>query len=177
MLDTTTDWRENGSDVELFEFGLSLGNPMELPPSVLRVANVLSEIVEVLDRDAKNALHRAGLSVSQAKVLSAIASERETRLTELARDLAMSKSTVSSCLETLERQDLITRTRQREDRRAYPVRLTERGRVVARRMRRAQDKALVQAANTLTPYQRKTLASALDALLETLERIEKGHPE
>ena len=143
---------------------------MQLAPSVLRLTRVLGDILRTMDRYERTALSRAALTSSQARVLSAVASQRETQLTELSRSLEMSKSTLSSSIENLERLGLLTRTRKPDDRRVYPIRLTERGRALARRVRMEREQTLGRAAADLTPYQRKTLASALEALQEALAR-------
>ncbi len=130
-----------------------------------------------MSRKEKAALARARLSPSQARVLSAIGSGRLTRMSELTGNLRMSKSTVSSSLDALEQLSLLVRSRHSGDRRVYPIQLTDRGRSLARRIQQDQEGALIRAAAELTPYQRKTLASALDALLEALVRTEKEHRE
>lgn len=146
---------------------------MELAPSVLRLTRVLGEILRMMDLNERTTLSRAALTSSQARVLSAVASKRETQLTELSRSLGMSKSTLSSSIENLEQLGLLVRTRKPEDRRVYPIRLSERGRALARRIRMESEQTLGRAAADLTPYQRKTLASALEALQEALARTER----
>lgn len=141
---------------------------MDPPPSVLRLAEALDEILGLLARNERTHLGRARLSSSQAKVLAAISASRETRLTELSRDLGLSKSTISLALEGLERSGLLHRARQPNDRRAYTVRLSERGRALARGMLADRRDLIARAASELTPYQRKTMASTLEALLEAL---------
>jgi DNA-binding MarR family transcriptional regulator len=147
---------------------------MPPPPSVLRLTRILEEILSTMSQRQRTTLSRAGLSPSQARILSAIASRRKTRMSELTLDLGMSKSTVSSSLESLERMEILRRSRHEDDRRVYPIRLTEKGRALARRLQQDQEGALIRAATDLTPYQRKTLASALDALLEAMDRAREG---
>ncbi len=150
---------------------------MQPPPSVLRLTQVLGEIFTRMRTCEKTTLARAGLSLSQARVLSSIASGGETRLSELCMDLRMPKSTVSSSLDHLEKAGLLVRSRYPNDRRVCPIRLTERGRVLVRKIRSGSEGDLTRAAAELTPYQRKTLASALSALLEGLMREPEGTRE
>jgi DNA-binding MarR family transcriptional regulator len=146
---------------------------MQPPPSVRRLTQVLGEIFARMHGKERMTLARAGLSRSQARVLSSIAAEGETRLSELCTALGMSKSTVSSALDHLERSDLVVRSRRTDDRRVYPIRLTERGRALVRRIRSGAESDLLRAAMELTPYQRKTLASALGALHEGMTHSEE----
>ena len=142
---------------------------MELPPSVLKVTRVLEDILATLDQHEKGALSHAGVNASEARILTSVQSARESRLTDLSRELGMSKSTVSCCLDHLEKMGLITRSREFDDRRVYAVKLTDRGRAVTRKLRQEKEGALAEAASELTPYQRKTLASALDALSDSVK--------
>ena len=147
---------------------------MALAPSGLRLTRVLGEILRTMDGYERAALSRAALTSSQARVLSAVASRRQTQLSELSRSLGMSKSTLSTSIENLEKLGLIIRTRKPDDRRVYPIRLSGRGRALARRVRTEREQALGRAAADLTPYQRKTLASAPEALQAALART--GRP-
>ncbi len=150
---------------------------MKQPPSVLRLTSVLGEILARMHALEKTTLTRAELSPSQSRVLFSIAAGGETRFSDLCTDLGMSKSTVSASLDQIEKAGLLVRSRRTDDRRVYPIRLTDRGRALVRRVRSGAEGDLVRAATELTPYQRKTLASALTALLEGLSRVEESPRE
>jgi|GEM_PF-3074108 len=145
---------------------------MDLPPSVVKLTHVLDELLVVMDREEKAALAGAGVNPSQAKLLLTVAERKVTRLTELSQALGISKSSVSASLENLERLGLLSRWRRPDDRRVYPVQLSDRGRALARQIRQQRAQTLTRAAAELTPYQRKTLASALEALLKAFPRVE-----
>ena len=90
---------------------------MALPPSVIDLADVLHRLLRLTSRTRRRTLLGARLSPSQADVLDVLSSGDETRLTALSRTLDVSKSNVSSSLESLEQMGLLTRTRRSDDRR------------------------------------------------------------
>jgi len=72
------------------------------------------------------------LSAIQAQILSTLLACESLAVTELARRLGLRPSTVSESLAALQRRGLVRRTRASDDQRKLLVRLTPRGRRLAR---------------------------------------------
>ena len=95
---------------------------------LIRVANRLMYDFEV------NVHRPLGMSWAGFRVLFCTWVEKEVEPRELARLCAVSRGTVSSVLNTLERDGLLSRRRESADRRIVTVEITEKGR---RRVKRA----------------------------------------
>jgi DNA-binding MarR family transcriptional regulator len=86
----------------------------------------------VVQRVLEQRLHSFGLSVAQQRILTLLLLTQEPLTpTLLAGALLQETHSVSGLLNRLEDRDLVTRTRQRQDRRVVFVGLTEAGRSLA----------------------------------------------
>lgn len=73
------------------------------------------------------------LSLSQYALVRALAERSDVRIGDLAGEAAITPSTATRILDTLERRSLIRRRREPGDRRVVTVTLTERGRMALER--------------------------------------------
>lgn len=81
-------------------------------------------------RRARGATARGAdvLSLSQYSLLLSLTERENARVQELAAEAGIAASTATRILDTLERRDVVCRTRSSEDRRSVSVALTPRGR-------------------------------------------------
>jgi DNA-binding MarR family transcriptional regulator len=92
-------------------------------------------------------LRERGLTQGEAHVLGLLAHSRRANVADLHRGLAHKRSTLTSILDRLARRGLITRTVGATDRRTFVVRLTAKGRKLAKRVQRhlsALERAVVR---------------------------------
>ncbi|KAF5409107.1 MAG: MarR family protein [Candidatus Udaeobacter sp.] len=92
-------------------------------------------------------LRQRGLTQAEAHVLGLLAHSGRANVAELHRGLAHKRSTLTSILDRLARRGLITRTVGATDRRTFVVRLTAKGRKLAKRVQRhlsALERAVVR---------------------------------
>jgi DNA-binding MarR family transcriptional regulator len=92
-------------------------------------------------------LRERGLTQGEAHVLGLLARSGRANVAELHRGLAHKRSTLTSILDRLARRRLITRTVGATDRRTFVVRLTAKGRKLAKRVQRhlsALERAVVR---------------------------------
>lgn len=107
--------------------------------SAARRARDLDLIVEILiylqtegRRLARLEGTKVGVSPTQLNVIKLIDQLGELSLSELAMKLATQNATVTGIIDRMDEAGLVTRARSPEDRRVWHVRLTERGRQIAR---------------------------------------------
>src|SRR5215510_10051010 len=96
-------------------------------------------------------LRERGLTQGEAHVLGLLAHSGRANVAELHRGLAHKRSTLTSILDRLARRRLITRAVGETDRRTFVVRLTTKGRKLARRIHHhlsTLERAVIRRVNT-----------------------------
>jgi DNA-binding MarR family transcriptional regulator len=81
-------------------------------------------------------LKEPGLTQGEAHILGLLANSGRANVSELHRGLAHKRSTLTSILDRLAKRGLITRMVGETDRRTFIVKLTAKGRTLARRVQR-----------------------------------------
>jgi DNA-binding MarR family transcriptional regulator len=127
--------------------------------SLIRAANRIQQ-------DLETTVHRpAGLSWAAFRVLFSVSAVGPTTPVQLARLSSVSAASISSVLNTLERNNLVTREPSPEDGRSVVVNMTPAGREVVNELlvrNNAREAAWVEA---LTASEQRTLARLLHKLL------------
>ena len=108
-----------------------------MPPSELPLGVAVTASAKVLARASDQALAVAGGSVPAWLVLQAVTSAETGTQGELAAVLGIAQPTLSHHLDGLERGGLVTRTRDPANRRVQRIAVTESGRQLFLRLRRA----------------------------------------
>jgi DNA-binding MarR family transcriptional regulator len=132
--------------------------PERLELSVTRLAHVLI-------RGAESALSRTA-----ASVLHRLATAGPQRVTELAAYESIAQPSATTLVGRLERQGLVTRAPDPDDRRAVRVSITRAGETLLAERREARAGALARRLAALSEDERATLAAAAP-LLERLAEL------
>ena len=136
-------------------------------PAVFAATFDLIRVANRLMYDFETNVHRPlGMSWAGFRVLFCTWIEREVEPRELARLCAVSRGTVSSVLNTLERDGLVRRHRQSVDRRVVTVVITENGR---RRVKEAFERQHAREHQWLGDLDRETIAGLVALLRHLLE--------
>ena len=93
-----------------------------------RVLSAIRRLIRATDLDAKKLARRTNLSISQLLVLELLVEYRELTIGGIAERVGLAQATVTGIVDKLERQYLISKQRDNDDRRQVKVRLTEQGR-------------------------------------------------
>lgn len=93
----------------------------------LNIAQLL-RAVQVLERNATVALMYSGLRLPQYRLLECLDQEGQATLTELSRNMHVSRATASVLINELLRLEVVVAIDHPADRRSSILRLTERGR-------------------------------------------------
>lgn len=115
------------------------------------------------------------LSMSEVFALAELSDSDSLSQQDLAERLGLEKSTVSRLAGNLERRGWLSRERDPANRRYYRLRLTVRGRDVARRTGGHFHVYHAALLRELTPAERAGLEVGLAGLIRALETIESGH--
>jgi DNA-binding MarR family transcriptional regulator len=108
----------------------------------------------------------APLPVSEAHALAVLAADGPRAQTELARELRLTKSTVSRLVDQLERRGWVARHPGKVDARRREVALTDEGAKVAAGVAEARARKLDALLARLPAADRPVVLAALDALVE-----------
>jgi DNA-binding MarR family transcriptional regulator len=131
-----------------------------------------AEQFEALYRRLWGALHKPDdpdLSQHERMLLHHVPEHGAIALTELARHLALPKSSASVVVKDLARRGFLTRARDPEDERRLRIGITDMGRKRVREDTVLEPARLAAAFERLSPAQREQLLSTLAALAEAAE--------
>ena len=112
----------------------------------------------------------AGVSVARANLLLAVHAAREhdgsTRMVDIALDLGVTGRTLTSMVDALEKQELLARMPDPDDRRAIQLELTERGEALIGPLADAMADASEIILSPLDADEQATLGRLLNRLIE-----------
>ena len=139
----------------------------DVDPAVFAATFDLFRVANRLMYDFETNVHRPlGMSWAGFRVLFCTWIEKEVEPRELAKLCAVSRGTVSSVLNTLERDGLVGRRRQSTDRRVVTVAITEKGR---HRVKEAFRRQHAREHQWLADLDRQTIADLVALLRHLLE--------
>ena len=141
---------------------------VSVEPSVFSATFDLFRAANRLMQDFESNVHRPlGMSWAGFRVLFCTWIREEVEPRELARLCAVSRATVSSTLNTLERDAMIRRRRRSSDRRVVTVEVTAKGR---RRIRKAFEGQHAREREWLSGLDRESIEGLVADLRHLLER-------
>ncbi|MGI5131665.1 MarR family winged helix-turn-helix transcriptional regulator [Pseudonocardia sp. CA-107938] len=111
----------------------------------------------------------AGLTGPQVAAMAALVKDGPATVTQLADRLHLSHSTTSGIVDRLQARDLVTRTRDENDRRISRIAVTPQVQDYVRRIRSSPYGGLVAALERATPAQRAAVVDGLTTLRELLD--------
>jgi DNA-binding MarR family transcriptional regulator len=168
------------------------GRPKTAPPAdtvnrlavEIRILNSLVTKLTMRDLEQRVADALPGISLLQFGVLRLLSREQMT-LSELSTMMMLTPSTLVPAVDKLERQNLVVRGKDPNDRRRTPLQLTDEARKALDSIPPAHpDDAIVQAINQLGEHKAAQLHKLLRELLHNLmperdlyEEIIRNHPD
>ena len=134
----------------------------------------LRQIMRATDLHSKQLKKLTGLTTPQLVVLLSLQDRGDVSVGVLADRISLSQATVTSILDRLERQELVSRRRNEQDRRKVHIDLTEAGRERLRDAPTALQDAFVQAFTALEKWEQNLITSALQrvAVMMNAETID-----
>ena len=108
------------------------GEPNDLStfPTDQSIAYLAREITRIYTRDLQNAIAVHGILIGQYHFLRVLWEKDQITQRELANAVGMKESTTFTALAGMEKQGLLTRKRDSDDRRKMTIKLTDKGRAL-----------------------------------------------
>ena len=132
----------------------------------------LRRITRAIDLHSKRLQRETGLTTSQLLVMEAINRLGITTPSSIAREIVLSQATVTSLLDRLEKNDLITRSRDEVDKRQVAVRLTERGSGMVEDAPELLQSGFLKQYRNLPDWQRNMLVASLQHIAYMMDAQE-----
>ena len=114
-----------------------------------------------------------GLYPGQPKILEYLLEHDGCIARDICRDCVLDKSTMTSLLARMERQGLIVKEENGQDKRASFLRLTDQGRTMAERAKEIFRRTDARAARNLSPEEQTQLVRLLKTVTQNLEEETK----
>ncbi len=130
--------------------------------------HAIHDIYVLLDDGDRRTLRAFGLTLPQYAVLRLLDLEKGRRLTSLSKRLLRSKSSITRIVDQLERDELVRRAPDPDDRRAQRVYLTPAGAARYAQAHVAHERSLQQRFSVLSEAEQQQLALLLGKLDEGL---------
>ncbi len=138
-------------------------------------ADVRATVAAGLDELARIAVRRPGtprdISFTTASTLARLETEGPRRLTSLAHDEGVAQPSMTQLVQRLERQGLVERKKDPEDRRVVWVAITDDGRRLLLDRRHARADELAELLATLSPQDEAALTSAVLKALPVIRQL------
>lgn len=132
--------------------------------SPVEVGQAYFELHHLLHRSIDRTMSCAGLSFARTKVLMRIAAEGPMNQAKLAGLLGFAPRSVTETIDALERDGLVTRSEDPNDRRARLVAITPAGRDAHEAAMAVKTKAMTETFGSLTTQERASLIELLASI-------------
>ena len=142
------------------------------PAGEVALADVIARLRRAMRRAARAAAPETALSVAQLELLSCLAENPGARPGQLARLLRLAPNSVTTLVNGLQKQRMITRTGGDADRRAVVLTLTPDGDRAVRAWHATNETVLREAIAELHPAWQHLLSAAQPALRELVRAID-----
>ncbi len=130
----------------------------------------LRRITRAIDLHSKRLVKTTGLTAPQLVILQALDRAGEASPSTLAKTVSLSQPTVTTILDRLERQGLLTRERSANDKRRVYVRLTDSGaRAVSKGSPELLQAGFLREFRRLESWERHMLIAALQRVAELMD--------
>jgi DNA-binding MarR family transcriptional regulator len=140
-----------------------VGTGVETPPPVLaeRLGFLLKHVQLALGSTIESALAPLGINGREFAVLAVLDSEGPRSQQRLSERMGVDRTTMVSLVDDLERKGLVERRRDAEDRRAYSIYVTPKGKRARARAREAVEAAEADLLAPLSADDRRRLKDLL----------------
>ena len=132
----------------------------------------LRRITRAIDLQSKRLQRDTGLTTSQLLVMEAIDRLGVATPSTIAREIVLSQATVTSLLDRLDRNELITRNRDQHDKRQVTVGLTESGRRIVEDAPELLQSEFLRQYRNLPDWHRNMLVASLQHIAYMMDAEE-----
>ena len=134
---------------------------------------LISQIHKLTGRKINELLKEANVSDfngSQGIILSSLWAKGEQTIKEIGKTTGLAKTSLSSMLDRMEKQNLIQKIENKEDGRSTIICLTEKSRALEKVYKDITEKMVVQYYNGFSEEEIRTFESTLERVVKNLEK-------
>lgn len=133
------------------------------------IVRSLRRIIRAVGLYSKELLRKRNLTTSQLATLRQLARRGALSAGDLARGISVSQATITGIVDRLESRELVTRSRDLEDRRRVVIDLTESGREVVASSPPPLHERFVLRLAEVSPEERQEISRVLERIVEMME--------
>ena len=145
--------------------------PAEMKPEVDAIVEAIVYLYTESGRLTKEVASRHGLTGPQLTVVKMLETLGDLSLSRLSEKIRAQNSTVTGIIDRMEREDLVTRERSKEDRRVVHIKLTAKGRDLAREIPVEPMEIFKGALESLTAQEMRDLMRIMTKLAKRVKQI------
>ena len=123
--------------------------------------NQLMRMLTVLDR---NELVCYGVTVSQCYTIKALFTKKRLTMNELSSELGLAVSTLTRIIDILVRDEIVIRERSADDRRKIYIKLTEKGKDLAIKLRECSENYMMEILEYIPVEKRTVIVDSLEMI-------------
>lgn len=146
---------------------------MEEVSEAIRVIRAMKKVMNVFRQNMEGQFKEMNLTGPQGMLIGTLAHYGEMKVSDLSEKLGLSNSTVSGIIDRLENQELVKRTRSKEDRRVVYVSVTPMCDKTFKNRHEEVNNMLQQMMNKATAEELEVIFKGLDTLEKVISREEK----
>ncbi len=146
----------------------------EIDPEIVRKTLTIFHLHREIEMLAETYISkRYGLSMRQMETLEALFHRQDNALTpaRLAEEVHLTRSAMTSNLDSLQKKGYLTRTTHTVDRRKLIINLTEKGRALCEELMPTRYRELSMVMKSLSPEMRDTLQKTYNILIENINKM------
>ena len=129
---------------------------------IIHFAEIIARMMNTLHKDKE-------LSAKQLYYINLIAQKGETTVTELSKQLNISKPSVTGIISRFVDKQIVVKVSLMSDRRSYLIKLSEKGMNIQRKYQRLQDEVFNKITNVITHQEMQTLLKLTSKISKHLE--------
>lgn len=152
------------------EKGIETKEVDEIGEQMIKVKNFFIEFFNKVVRD-NGQLLGFDFGISQLKALASFHEDKEYTMGELSKNATVTMPSMTEMIDSLEREGIVERWRDSEDRRVVKVRLTETGKEMRRQFMMRRRNEFKNIFGKLSKEDRNDLVSALEKVSTILHKV------
>lgn len=142
-----------------------INSVQELNSDEFTIFSILHRLIKGVDIYSDNLKRTLGLTSSQLSCLLVVGDSDSISQNRLSQKVSLSPSMITGIVDQLEKRGLVSRLRNKEDRRILQISLTEEGKEVLKSSPLTFQKKLTESLKKLTKDERNQIQSGLNRLL------------
>jgi len=143
------------------------------PPPERKISDnvliALRKIIQAIDLNSKKLVKQVGMTGPQLVILQEIARLGTVSVGEVAKNASLSQGTVTGIMERLEKRGLISRQRNKQDKRRVMVRVSDSGKIILEKAPSVMQEEFLGKFNQLQEWERTMILSALQRLVMMMD--------